>query len=473
VKHQRIALAFCFMSLSACHSNSQPPLASNNPGANNPGQNGTPPTTDPGAGTGGNGAGAGTGTGSDGAGVGPADAAAALADSGSPTDASGGSDASSGGLAPSPFIDTAAAIHAFMTFDYRVTAAQIAGIASHIDFVWGADTNKLAAWRSGNPKAYLTWYIPFNQDPGNQPLSWWQANHPDWVLYQCDKTTPATASGYPNVDLDISNPAVRAYQLDLIKTAAAKGYDGVAFDLYAIDNAHHGCGVYRNGQWVQLYTGNWTDPAFAKAALDWLTAISSAMHALPKPMGVVPNYSLARSADDATSQTILANVDAILDEDTTANWGSYITGNTWLQRISWMQKLQAAGKAYYAISGFSGPLSNADMQYSLASYLMGKEHHAALFVYDKTTISYGADPWRAEYAAAVGAACGEMTPMGSAYARTFTNGLSLVNPSGSASTTVTLPAGRAYKDLAGNAVSGSVTLAPHGGLVLISATPGC
>jgi hypothetical protein len=360
-----------------------------------------------------------------------------------------------------------------MTFDYRTKAAQVPQIAPHTDFVWGNDANKLSAWRAANPKAFLTHYIPYNQDPSNQSLSWWKANHPDWVVYKCDRTTPATASGYPNIDLDITNPAVRAYQLAMVKSAAAQGYDGIAWDIFAIDNNHKACGIYRNGQWVQLYTGNWTDPAYTKAVLDWLTWMYAAQHALPKPMRLVPNYSLARAANDASSTTVLNNVDAILDEQTTANWGSYVTDGRWLERIRWMQRLQAAGKAYYAISGFTGPMSNADVQYALASYLMGKEHYAAIFVYDQKTIFYGADGWRPEYAAPIGRACGEMTQIGSAWMRSFKNGLSIVNPSGSGSTTVTLPAGRAFQDLYGKSVSGSVTLPAHGGLVLTSSAPGC
>lgn len=465
---QHLVAALFILSLPACKSASTSPLAPTPPGADSPagGNGGNGPTTnDPG--NAGNGGGGGAVVDADG---GAGDVA------GTDAGAAPGSDAGAingGGAAPSPFIDTAAGIHSFLTFDDYVTVAQIPQVGPHIDFIWGANANKLAAWRAANPKAYLTFYIPFNQDPTGQSLSWWQANHPDWVVYKCDRTTPATAAGYGNIDLDITNPAVQAWQLDMVKNAAAKGYDGIAWDLYALDNAHHGCGIYRNGQWVQQYTGNFGDPQFQTAALGWLKTTYSAMHALPKPMGVVPNYTLARSADDPATAQVLANVDAILDEDFPANWGSYTTGYAWLQRIAFMDKVQLAGKGYYAISEYPSTVSTDSAQWSLASYLMGREHHAGLFV-GVAKASYGKDPWRPEWATAIGAACGAMTATsGGAYVRTFAGGISLANPSATATVTYTLPATNTYHDLSGNAVAGTVTLAPHGGLVLVSALPGC
>jgi hypothetical protein len=51
--------------------------------------------------------------------------------------------------------------------------------------------------------------------------------------------------------------------------------------------------------------------------------------------------------------------------------------------------------------------------------------------------------------------------------------LAVVNPSSSKSAQYTLPAGT-YTDLYGKAVSGSVTLAPHSGIVLLVAgAPRC
>jgi hypothetical protein len=394
--------------------------------------------------------------------------AGSAADAGVAADAGAIADADGGDAAGAPFVDTWGAIHGFLTFDSDVKAAQIPSLSPHADFVWGGDASKVAAWHAANAKTYVAAYIPFDEDPDDQPLSWWQANHPDWVLYKCDQKTPATAQGYPNIDLDVTNPAVQAWQLQRVQAAAAQGYDAIAFDVFAIDNAHAACGIKVNGKWVQRYTGQWSDPQYTSDVLAWMHAMSSAMHALPKPMGLVPNYTLARAVSDPSSQQILADVDAVLDEDMSANWGYVTRDSAWVERVAFIEALQAQGKAYYGISG-QNPVTPAFVQWSVATYLMGKQHHAAVFV--AGVGQYGADAWRPEYAIPIGHACGAMAPAQGAYARTFEHGLVIANPSSSATVQFVLPAGASFTDLYGSPVSGTATLGVHAGLVLLASGP--
>jgi hypothetical protein len=377
-----------------------------------------------------------------------------------------------GGTPSSPFPDTAASIHSFLTFDYQITAAQIPSIGPRTDYVWGADANYVQAWHASNPKIFVSYYIPSNQDPDAQPLSYWKTNHPDWVLYQCDKTTPATAPGYSNIDLDVSNPAVQSYQMGLIKNAAAQGYDGIAFDLFALVNYRAACGIYKNGTWVQLYTGAVHDAKYTADLLAWLQNMYTAMHALPKPMGLVPNYVLDVAPTSAEAAKVIANVDAVLDEEAFGNYGYYTTDSSWVNRMQFLDNLQQAGKAAFPIGGFATVDSSA-IQWSLASYLMVKEHHEALYVAASNGAQYGADAYHAEYGAAMGNACGAMASQQSAYTRLFAHGRAIVNPSSTATVTFTLPTGTTYKDLYGAAVSGSVTLGPHSGIVLLTSTTNC
>src|SRR5690349_8201221 len=103
-----------------------------------------------------------------------------------------------------PFIDTFRNIHQAQTFAYGMkdvptTATQT---AKNYDFVWGASTSTtpevIASLRAGNPNIVLSYYISFNRDTGvfdnqdqRQSLSYWKALHPDWILYKCDRATPA------------------------------------------------------------------------------------------------------------------------------------------------------------------------------------------------------------------------------------------------------------------------------------------
>ena len=431
----------------------------------------------------------GNGAGADGGVVGGGDAGGVVA-AGDGGAATGGVDAGrldAGGVAPggvdagggaggtpsSPFSDTATAIHSFLTFDYRITAAQIPQIAPRTDFVWGADGSNVQAWHAANPKTFVSYYIPSNQDPNANSLSYWQANHPDWVLYQCDRKTPATAPGYPNIDLDVSNPAVQAWQLGMIKSAATQGYDGIAFDLFALANYRGACGIFRNGQWVQLYTGAVHDAKYTADLLAWLHATYTAMHALPRPLYLVPNYVLDVDPASPEAAQLIANVDGVLDEEAFGNYGSYTTDASWLLRVQFLDKLQQAGKEALPVGGFTTVDKNA-IEWSLATYLMFKEHHAALYVAGSSGAQYGMDDYHAEYAAAVGNACGAMTAAQGGYTRTFQHAQAIVNPSSTATVKFMLPPGATDHDLYGTAVSGSVTLAPHSGIVLLTAgAPSC
>src|SRR5205807_1602123 len=93
------------------------------------------------------------------------------------------------------FIDTWNNIHLFQSFDYNIF--NVALIAKRYDFVWGAEVDHITAIRSGNPKMFISYYIPFHRDSGtfsvssaHHDLTYWKATHPDWVLYKFDRVTP-------------------------------------------------------------------------------------------------------------------------------------------------------------------------------------------------------------------------------------------------------------------------------------------
>jgi hypothetical protein len=310
----------------------------------------------------------------------------------------------------------------------------------------------------------VSFYMTFDEDPGCD-LSCAKASHPDWVLYHCDKTTPVTYPGTTVYDVDISNPAVQSWQLQQIQTAAGNGYDGIAFDIFQLNNVRNACGVWRNGQWVQLYTGNTVDSKYTSDVLAWLHTMHSSMHAMKKPMLLIPNYVLDHSLTDPATAQLIANVDAVLDEESGGNYGYYTVDTRWTDRTQFARTLQQAGKAYYALSGYN-TVDSAAINWSLASYLLEKDHAAAVYIAEATGAQYGSDAWHNEYTAAIGTACSATSAQQGGYARTFSHGLAVANPSSTATVNFTLPAG-SYKNLYGTAVSGTITLAPHSGIVLL------
>ena len=374
-----------------------------------------------------------------------------------------------------PFVDTWNNIHLFQTFDYSISSP--ANIAKRYDSVWGAEVDHVAAWRSGNPNIFISYYLPFHREHRDlaighplHDLAYWKAVHPDWILYKCDRVTPAYKFGDPSMPLDFANPALVSWQIQTYaQPASERGYDGIAADNVGLENLHGACGVYIKGKWVQRYTGQLDDPRWSADVIIWLTRMQQALHHLQHPLALIPNLSLGKlSPSDPMIQQAVSHTDGVLDEDSfTRSGAGYLTGNDWIQTIRFMQSLQQQYKAYYIINQLLS-VGRAEIQWAVASYLMGKEHSAALFI--STVQGYGGNLWNSAYDAQIGSPSGPMYQMQGIYARNYSHGLSIVNPSATVSYTVILGPGDQYRDLYGTPVSGTITMPPHSGMVLLTSS---
>src|SRR5579863_6492792 len=151
--------------------------------------------------------------------------------------------------------DTWSNIHPYIIFDGEITASAATQNAYRYNFVWGTD--KPLAWKAGNPAIITSFYVPFDGDfTMSRDLTWWKANHPNWILYKCDHKTLANLGGDKNVPLDISNPAVVQWQMKTYAPLMIRdGYDALAEDIVDLTNATGGCGVFVNGVWTQRFSG--------------------------------------------------------------------------------------------------------------------------------------------------------------------------------------------------------------------------
>ena len=93
---------------------------------------------------------------------------------------------------------TAGQIHAgderlplFVTFDSGIPTANISSnvtpFVGQEKFVWGAqaDAERLAEWRTATADVKLSYYMPYSRAPAASlgfDLSFWQREHPDWIL---------------------------------------------------------------------------------------------------------------------------------------------------------------------------------------------------------------------------------------------------------------------------------------------------
>src|SRR5579875_903037 len=167
---------------------------------------------------------------------------------GTPTVAATGTQASANGTATPPsatatgtpaasptapvatggLIDTYANIHLGLAFDTYVS--DLNSLQGKVDLVWGANSAQSV------PGAFTISYNPSERigNGDNGPLysiDWFKQNHPDWIVYKCDQTTPAYGFGEPNTPLDITNPAVLQFLMNqqFIPQITA-GYKGIGFD---------------------------------------------------------------------------------------------------------------------------------------------------------------------------------------------------------------------------------------------------
>src|SRR5205085_11309079 len=106
----------------------------------------------------------------------------------------------------------------------------------------------------------------------------------------------------------------------------------------------------------------------------------------------------------------------------------------WVQVIRFIEDVQSQHKPFYSLNEFS-LIDHAEIQWALASYLMGKEHGEALYI--SKAQQYGGDFWYSEYNTQIGNPVAPVYQTQGVYEREYTHGLSIVNPSATNSYTIT------------------------------------
>ncbi len=389
-------------------------------------------------------------------------------------------------------------VSAFQIFDETNNGSVSSGAAeahgSRYAAVWGARPGMGAIWRAANRALESSYYMLMDTDQSStgwgaigHSLKWWQANHPSWVLYECTPggtptKNPAYDSGLPNVPLDIRNPNVVTYQIaqQAVPYALRSGYNALAVDEVTFwfpggSRGNYPCGTWNNGTFTREYDGP-TDPSWTKDVLAWVEAA----HAIAKAKGVKMIVNHPGAALDASEETLLENVDADMDETGFTDYGRSKTTSVdpVTREVTWMKFAQAHGTAVLINQDWGATHVGApEKDYSIATYLLGKEQAAALFVSPHN--GYGLENWYSEYDTDIGAPCGEYyggsqfdatTP--ALYFRKFLNALVVVNAGGSGAETVKLPSDHTYQDIEGRAVGTSLAVGANDGYVL-KTTNGC
>jgi hypothetical protein len=367
--------------------------------------------------------------------------------------------------------------------------------------VWGSNSPQMVqAWRTNNPTLPISMYLPVGTDAsvslfGNlgHPLSWWQANHPDWILYECDESTVAYVPGLTSVPLDISNPDVISYLLNLVGGYAEQnGYSAVGFDLVSLNNdtggpqdGHHGCGVFANvggvPTWTQKFSGQSVDSAWANAVLSDLSTSQTFLHGQSRSLGIWGNNVPADVViGDPNEQQLVADLDVLFDESGFARYGKYSSDAEFNNTVAWARYAQALGKGFMDVNEWQNEtvVTDAQLDYDLATYAMLKEQAAVTFTAPYG--EYGFEHYFNQYKAVIGTPCAEMYGGPSylglgrfAYFRQYSFGLAAVNTSSTQTYTLKLPQAD-YTDVAtGKIMHSAVKLAPNSGYLLTLTKHGC
>lgn len=401
--------------------------------------------------------------------------------------------------------DTWNGVHAFQPFDnfdnkYVITQAQAQSDGPLYDAVWGSNSTLMVnAWRTNNPTIRTSIYYPLGTDAlSNQfgdlghKITWWLKNHPSWILYECDQKTVAYVPGIPEVPVDISNPSVVNYLLTTVGTHAENnGYSALSLDFVGPNNqtggqngGTRGCGVWTtNGQgqkqWVQKFSGQKVDSAWSNAVLAYLSAADTYLHGLPRPLALWGNNVTSGSAPGDPFETqAVADLDIVNDENGFASYGKFANDATFNNLVYWATDAQSQGKGFMIAALFQDdPLTDPEIEYAVAGYLMLKEQAATMDAFTYGT--YGNEEYRQAYNAAIGSPCAPMyggpkyQGLGQyVYYRQYSGGIALINDKATQTYTVSLPQPSYTDAVTGATVNSPVQIGPNSGLVLLNSA-GC
>lgn len=355
--------------------------------------------------------------------------------------------------------DTSDGIHLALIFNGGVSdPREEVGI---IDLVWGSE------YPNQPEGVYNLYYYPFDRDADGDTgglahdITWFEANHPDWIEYTCDQRTPAYEYGDPNVPLDITNPEVIDYMMETyLIPAIREGYQGIAFDNVDFNNNGFRCGIWKDGVWVEQSN-------YIENILTWAEDMYSRLHALNVAVAMNFPYDTTHPVE---SSLLYQYLDIAVDERGFTNWGreqsDYLSGSEWLDTMQAFISLDEAGKGFVSINQLPKDFDQAtpqEIQWILANYLMAKGRYS--YVSISGVQEYGRIFTIPEYEAKIGRPRSVMYQSQNVFMRDYSHGMVIVNPSSRESYDVILIP-NTYLDLYGNPVD-ALTLEPQSGIVLL------
>jgi hypothetical protein len=278
--------------------------------------------------------------------------------------------------------------------------------------------------------------------------------HPDWFLKDTAGKRIVEGSYDWVYMADLGNAAYQdAWAKTVIDRLNSGPWDGVFMDDVNTTAMYH-----TDSSKIALYPN---DSAYQAATRSMLAAVGPRLRAAGKL--AIPNIGSWSGYPDVAKDW-LQFVDGGMDE-MFAKWSTtpgvgYRPAIDWKTQVEEIRAAESMGKRFLAVTQAGGGDAQAE-RYGWATVLMAAKSTNTSYV---AATNYNSEPdWLPEYDAHIGDPTGAATALGNgAYARTFSNGLVVVNPSAS---DAKVAFGGAYSG-SGLTNATSATLAPNTALVL-------
>jgi hypothetical protein len=353
----------------------------------------------------------------------------------------------------------------YMGSHWKFTEAQAVALAKNFDVI-AAQTNVfpkyIAAMKAARPNLRIVAYVNgmFDLSPNgtDYPSTW----------YAHDAKGDRIRSTFGNYLLNPANSSWAAAVAKQCSDAISRShYDGCFLDTLGTAPLTPG---YTTGLAINPATGQvWTDTAWLQATSGIARTVQTA-----NPNAVIMDNGLLNgqkyylpvgSTEPLIAATHVGMVELWLRSNGTPA-ASYRSEAEWLQDVDMIVNAQAQGFWVATTTKLWVPASSAEQtnwqKYALASFLLaanGKAYFSFMpndtdagLIYDSSWDHIN-----------IGNPTDAFSKVGGLYERSFTNGIAVVNPTGSSAS---INLGGSYKDLNGQTMT-SETLAPNTGDVFI------
>lgn len=345
-------------------------------------------------------------------------------------------------------------------FDRKVPDPSV--YKGQVYYIWGSQEPTNPAPAVGSK------YLPYSRDPDRgHTLEWYQQNHPDWIEYKDDRTTPAYGFTYAsgnNMSIDITNPDVREfYWNNYIQPAIDAGYPMFAFDNVDLQNGAGRAGHFdKKGNWVRQFSGERIDDAYVAAVLDWIHYLTVHLHAAG--IGVAANitFPLGKPQLEPAMRSLVEMVDLWGDEQGfTHHSEANIADAVWEQKFNFVRSVEGK-RLHWAINETTtrhlADASPSQIDYAIANYYLYREHGSLLTVCGAQ--EYGVFLDIPAMHVDLGHPLGDPAhESGGAWVRSYSKGMVVVNPSSKLPAKTHLPPG-VWVDSHGAEHRGSLEVGP-------------